>query len=198
MRRAQRIAREVLAGAAAAVNAIERCSRRLRARPRPIQRLIAAAVACSPSRVRTPEVIRPHIARIGMQRLFGLLVVAQAAHSIEEYAGWLYGVFAPARAVSAMFSADLERGFVISNALLVAFGVACYLGPVRRRWEIAPLVVWIWILLELVNGIGHPAWSIAAGRYTPGVITALVILPLAVLLAISAQAAKHDPNDVAR
>jgi hypothetical protein len=86
-----------------------------------------------------------------------------------------------------MFSPDLQRGFVIFNLLLVAFGVACYLGPVRRRWAIAPLVVWIWILIELVNGIGHPVWSIAAGGYTPGVITAVVILPIAVLLAVRVQ-----------
>ena len=131
--------------------------------------------------------IRAHLARSSVQRLFGLLVLAQAAHSVEEYGGRLYEVFAPARAVSAMFSPDLQRGFVIFNLLLVAFGVACYLGPVRRRWAIAPLVVWIWILIELVNGIGHPVWSVTAGGYTPGVITAVVILPIAVLLAVRVQ-----------
>ena len=118
-------------------------------------------------------------------RLFGLLVLAQAAHSVEEYVGKLYEVFPPARAVSAAISDDLERGFVIFNVLLVAFGVACYLGPVRRGWSIAPLVVWVWIVIELVNGIGHPVWTIAAGRYTPGVITAVIILPIAMLLAIA-------------
>jgi hypothetical protein len=118
--------------------------------------------------------------------LFGLLVLAQAAHSLEEYAGRLYEVFPPARAVSAIFSSDLERGFVIFNALLVAFGIVCYLGPVRRNWAVAPVVVWIWIALESVNAIGHPVWSLEAWGYTPGVLSALVILPIVILLAISA------------
>lgn len=37
--------------------------------------------------------------------------------------------------------------------------------------------------LELVNGIGHPVWSLRQRAYTPGVVTALVLLLLAQSLA---------------
>ena len=39
------------------------------------------------------------------QRLFGILIIFQMAHSIEEYTFELYNVFAPARFASAMPSA---------------------------------------------------------------------------------------------
>jgi hypothetical protein len=42
---------------------------------------------------------------------FGALVLAQAAHSMEEYLGGLWESFPPARFVSGLFSSDLERGF---------------------------------------------------------------------------------------
>jgi len=43
--------------------------------------------------------------------------VAQAAHSIEEYAGRLWESFPPARLVSGLVSPDLERGFIIAYRL---------------------------------------------------------------------------------
>jgi hypothetical protein len=43
--------------------------------------------------------------------------------------------------------------------------------------------VWIWIGVELVNGVGHPLWSLVQGGYTPGVATAPVLLVLALTLA---------------
>ena len=50
---------------------------------------------------------------------FGALVLAQLAHSVEEYAGRLWETFPPARFVSGLISADLERGFVIANVSLI-------------------------------------------------------------------------------
>jgi hypothetical protein len=35
-----------------------------------------------------------------------------------------------------------------------------------------------WFVIELINGVGHRLWSIQHRRYTPGVITALVLLVL--------------------
>jgi hypothetical protein len=114
---------------------------------------------------------------------FLALVSVQALHSVEEYAGRLYEVFPPARMVSGMISGDLRRGFIVFNVALVCFGFWCYLFPVRRRWPSAAAFAWLWVAIELVNGIGHPVWSIVQGGYTPGVITALVLLPLALLVA---------------
>ena len=46
---------------------------------------------------------------------FLALIIAQAAHSIEEYAFRLFDVLAPARFISGLLSDDLARGFAIAN-----------------------------------------------------------------------------------
>jgi len=117
------------------------------------------------------------------QSSFFALVTVQAAHSVEEYIGHLYDVFPPARFVSGLISQDHQRGFVIVNVALVAFGFLCALGPVRRGWPSATAVAWFWVVIELVNGMGHPLWSLAQRRYTPGVATAPFLLLLALYLA---------------
>ena len=120
-----------------------------------------------------PEVRRPLIA----------LIAVQAAHSIEEYVGGLYDSFPPARFVSGLISSDLERGFLIANVVVVAFGAWCALWPVRRGWPSASPFAWLWVGIETINGIGHPLWSLAQGGYTPGVATAPLLLVLAALVA---------------
>ncbi|HZI29507.1 MAG TPA: HXXEE domain-containing protein [Gemmatimonadaceae bacterium] len=110
---------------------------------------------------------------------FGLLILAQAAHSIEEYAGRLWESFPPARFVSGLVSDDLRLGFLLLNVALLTFGVWCYWWPVSRRWRSARAVALGWALVELVNGLGHPLWSVRQGGYTPGVATALILLILA-------------------
>jgi hypothetical protein len=40
------------------------------------------------------------------------------------------------------------------------------------------------VTIELVNGVGHPLWSLFLLRYTPGVLTAPVLLMLALYLAV--------------
>jgi hypothetical protein len=91
------------------------------------------------------------------QLTFVALVVAQAAHSIEEYLGRLWESFPPAAFLTGLISSDRARGFVVINCTLVAFGVWCLLWPVRKAWSIAPAFVWFWIVLGVLNGIGHPA-----------------------------------------
>jgi hypothetical protein len=114
---------------------------------------------------------------------FAGLILAQAAHSLEEYAGRLWQTFPPARLVSGLVSSDLERGFVIANVLLVGFGAWCALWPVRRRWPAATALAWGWVVVETINGIGHPLWSLRQAGYTPGVATAPLLLALALWLA---------------
>ena len=115
---------------------------------------------------------------------FGLLVLAQAAHSVEEYVGRLWESFAPARFVSGLVSRDVERGFVVLNVSLIAFGIWCCFWPVRRGWPSAVPIAWGWVAVEVINGIGHPLWTLRRGGYTPGVATAPVLLGLAVYLAV--------------
>ena len=91
-----------------------------------------------------------------VQATFLALVAVQAAHSVEAYVGRLYEVFAPARFVSGLISQDLQRGFLVFNAILVAFGFWCFFWPIRRDWPSAIALMRLWIAIELVNGIGHP------------------------------------------
>ena len=42
----------------------------------------------------------------------------------------------------------------------------------------------MWVGVEVINGIGHPLWTLRQGRYTPGVATAPLLLVLAVYLAL--------------
>ena len=116
------------------------------------------------------------------QLTFGALVLTQAAHSIEEYVGHLWESFPPARFLTSLVSSDLERGFVLLNVALLAFGVWCFLWPVRRGWPVAVALAWLWAVVEIVNGIGHPLWSLREGGYTPGLATAPVLLVLAFYL----------------
>lgn len=113
---------------------------------------------------------------------FLALILAQAAHSIEEYSNRLYDVLAPARFVSGLFSSDLRVGFVIFNALLVAFGLGCFFGPVLRGARSAVGLAWFWAVLELLNGCAHIVWAASAAAYRPGLVTAPVLAAVALVL----------------
>jgi hypothetical protein len=117
------------------------------------------------------------------QGAFAALILAQAAHSVEEYVGRLWESFPPARFLTGLISQDLERGFLVINASLVAFGLWCFLWPVRRGWPSAVPLAWLWAAIEVINGVGHPLWTLRQGGYAPGVATAPVLLGLAVYLA---------------
>jgi hypothetical protein len=122
-----------------------------------------------------------------IQTTFGALVLAQAAHSIEEYVGRLWDSFPPATFLTGLISSDRELGFIILNAALVGFGVWCLLWPVRRAWPSAAGLMWVWVVIETINGVGHPLWSLRQGGYTPGVLTAPILLVLALYLGVQLQ-----------
>ena len=110
-------------------------------------------------------------------------MLAQAAHSVEEYIGRLWESFPPAAFLTGLISSNRELGFIILNTALVAFGFWCLFWPVRRAWGSARGFVWFWVVLETINGIGHPARSLIEGAYTPGVLTAPLLLVVALYLA---------------
>jgi uncharacterized protein with HXXEE motif len=118
------------------------------------------------------------------QLVFLLLILAQGAHSVEEYGNRLYEVFAPARFVSGLVSEDLALGFLVVNFALVTFGLWCWAVPVRSGWHAARGLVWFWTILELGNGIGHSALALSRGGYFPGVITSPLLLLFAAWLAV--------------
>lgn len=107
---------------------------------------------------------------------FLLLVLAQAAHSVEEYATRLYDVFAPARFASSLVSSDLAVGFAVLNTALVAFGLWCWAVPVRSHWPSARGIAVGWAAVELANGAGHLLLAAARGGYFPGAATAPLLL----------------------
>jgi Protein of unknown function with HXXEE motif len=113
---------------------------------------------------------------------FLALVLAQAAHSVEEYQTRLYDVFPPARFVSGLLSADRRVGFVIFNVSLVAFGLWCFFGPIRGARPSARPLAWAWASVETANGIGHIAWALAAGAYRPGLATAPFLVAIGLTL----------------
>lgn len=118
------------------------------------------------------------------QVVFLFLILAQGAHSIEEYFTKLYEVFAPARFVSSLVSNDLALGFLVVNVALVTFGLWCWAVPVRSGWHAARGLVWFWTILEFGNGISHSALALSRGGYFPGVVTAPLLLLLASWMAV--------------
>ena len=124
---------------------------------------------------------------------FGALVLAQAAHSVEEYVGRLWESFPPARLLTGLVSHDREWSFVALNILLMAFGLWCLLWPVRREWPSAVYLGWGWVIVETINGITHPLWTLHERGYTPGVATAPILLVLAIYLGIQLRRVPRDP-----
>jgi len=122
---------------------------------------------------------------------FLTLVCVQAVHSVEEYRNRLFDVLAPARAVSGLISPDRRVGFVIFNAALVAFGLWCWLVPIRRGRPSARGLAWAWAILEAANGTVHVAWALSAGSYRPGLYTAPLLIAAALWMAVPLQASRR-------
>jgi len=119
------------------------------------------------------------------QLVFLCLILAQAAHSIEEYFTGLYNVFAPARFVSSLVSSDLSFGFLIVNTCLIVFGLWCWVVPVQSGWAAEKGIVWFWVVLELLNGFGHIILAFSRRSYFPGVATAPLLLVFAAWTAVT-------------
>jgi Protein of unknown function with HXXEE motif len=118
---------------------------------------------------------------------FLLLILAQAFHSVEEYAFRLYDVLAPARYVSSLFGVDRQIGFVLVNSALVLFGLWCWWARVRRGRGRG--LAWFWALIEIANGCAHVALAAMAGGYFPGLATAPLLIGFGGWLVLALRAA---------
>jgi uncharacterized protein with HXXEE motif len=107
---------------------------------------------------------------------FALVVLVQAAHSLEECVFRLFDVFAPARWVAGLLTSDRALGFALANACIVLFGVWCYWARVRPADPSARWFAWLWAGVELANGIGHISFALRRGEYFPGVATAPLLI----------------------
>lgn len=119
-----------------------------------------------------------------IQLVFSSLIVAQIAHSIEEYFGRLYEVFAPARFASNLVSKDLPSGFLIVNIALAVLGLGSLVVASRSNRQLAGGLIWFWVVLELGNGAGHLLLVASRGGYFPGAVTAPFLLLMAVWLGV--------------
>lgn len=122
------------------------------------------------------------------------LILAQVAHSIEEYAFRLYEVFAPARFVSGLVSSDLAAGFAAANTALILLGFWCYFARVRKGGQSAWGWGWFWTILEAGNGTGHLVLAVGRGGYFPGAATAPLLLGLAAWLGVTLSSAARDSS----
>jgi hypothetical protein len=116
------------------------------------------------------------------RRLFLALILAQAAHSVEEYVFRLWEVLAPARWVATRLALDPALGIAVANTALVGFGLWCYLARVRPGGGSAAGWAWSWTVLESANGVAHLFLAARAGGYFPGAATAPLLLGLAAAL----------------
>lgn len=113
---------------------------------------------------------------------FLILVLVQGLHSVEEYIGRLWEIFPPLRFLSGLISENPETGFLIINIGFFIFGIWCWFFPVLRNYNYARGLIWFWIVIEMINGIGHPFWALYEREYVPGVVTALILLILSIYL----------------
>ena len=113
---------------------------------------------------------------------FGALVAAQALHSVEEFVTHLYDVSGPARALCGLVSSDRALGFIILNAAVFTFGLWCYMAQVRTSRPAARALVWLWVVVELVNGAGHAVLGALQGGYFPGLGTATLLVVISLYL----------------
>lgn len=113
---------------------------------------------------------------------FLAIVILQGFHSIEEYVGQLWESFPPATFLCSLISDDLETGFLVINIGLFVVGMLVWGFVVRPNQPAAGFFIWFWIVIELINGVGHPIWSVMQNAYTPGLITAPLLFIAAVHL----------------
>lgn len=125
---------------------------------------------------------------------FLMLMLVQAAHSLEEVKFELWSYLEQARWVGTLFSNDVATGFATGNALVVGFGFWCYFARVRPSHTGALLWIYPWAIVELVNGITHPLMALYQGRYVPGTYTAPLLFAAAVYLLFSLRRPKSGSS----
>ncbi len=112
------------------------------------------------------------------------LVLLQALHSVEEYAFKFYEVFPPAQLLDDIFPGIARPGFILFNAALVLFGLWCFFRRVAPGAATARRWAWVWVAIELYNGIAHPVWAGLVQGYNPGLATAPPLFVVAAYLAV--------------
>ena len=114
---------------------------------------------------------------------FLILILLQGLHSIEEYIGKLWDVFPPAKYLTSLFSENHRTGFLIANIGILIIGIICWILLYSKIELFITKLLWVFIVIEIINGIGHPVWSLYQNDYTPGIITAPLLFITSLYLA---------------
>lgn len=110
------------------------------------------------------------------------MTICQALHSIEEYIGRLWDVYPPAKFVTSLISDDNHLGFIIFNIGVFILMMVCWFFVVHKGLKWAGAVIWFWVIMELLNGAMHMAWSISDSKYEPGLIMGIFLVISAFVL----------------
>lgn len=107
--------------------------------------------------------------------------MAHVLHATEEYFGKLWEVYTPAIFICNLISSKPETGFFIINAIYIIISLG-YWRSMQGNGSSHYSMIWPFIVLQTINGTGHIVWTIAENAYTPGVVTAFLILFLVACL----------------
>ena len=83
-----------------------------------------------------------------------------------------------------------QNMFFTKQYWAVHFWIMVLAASIRRNYLYAPILIWFWIVIEMINGLGHPFWALYEGGYVPGLVTAPILLMQAVYL--SRQLLRND------
>lgn len=111
--------------------------------------------------------------------VFLALVLVQIAHSVEEYVFRFYELFPPAKFINGLLPGFAHSAFILLNTFFAAFGLWCFFRDVRPGTQFARDWIWVWVVVELFNGVAHPLWAVAARGYVPGLATSPFLFVLA-------------------
>ena len=114
--------------------------------------------------------------------LFLLLIIAHVLHATEEYFGKLWEIYTPAIFICNLVSSNPERGFLLINTLFIILSFSYWFFSLTKKHPSSYSLIWFWIVLQTLNVIGHIAWTINNKSYTPGVVSAFLLLLMVVPL----------------
>jgi len=114
-----------------------------------------------------------------LRHAFSALILVQALHAVEKYYGRLWELLPPVRFICNLVAHDPVPGFLLLNSLFLLFGLWCRLWPVGRQWRWWRIWLWLWIVIEIINGLAHIGLALWHGGYFPGLYTAPLLLLIA-------------------
>lgn len=129
----------------------------------------------------------------GTVRIVLVAILFQAAHFVEELSADLH------ERLPALFGLPpmpLQLFVSFNVAWLMIWSLSCWGLAAQRRASLFPL--WFLGIGCVVNGVAHPALSILAGGYFPGLVTSPVVAVVGIVLlrrlGVVTQAVDSSPN----